>query len=68
MKNHQRTTGRYKDFRVFNPTTPALRSYLINTGQLPNPALKKAEETKEQRVARIKNTRRQWESVLQQLR
>jgi hypothetical protein len=67
MKNHHKPAGRYKDFRVFNPTTPALRSYLINTGQLPNPALKKAEETKEQRVARIKNTRRQWESVLQQL-
>ena len=67
MKNHHKPPGRYKDFRVFNPTTPALRTYLINTGQLPNPALKKAEETEEQRVARIKNTRRQWESVLQQL-
>jgi len=67
MKIFHRTTGRYKDIRVFDPTTPALRSYLINTGQLPNPSLKKTEETDEERAARIKIIRRQWKSVLQQL-
>jgi len=67
MKIFHRTTGRYKDIRVFDPTTPALRSYLINTGQLPNPSLKKTEETDEERAARIKIIRRQWASVLQQL-
>tara|TARA_Y100000289_G_scaffold36879_1_gene36386 strand:+ start:503 stop:709 length:207 start_codon:yes stop_codon:yes gene_type:complete len=67
MQTFHRTTGRYKDIRVFDPTTPALRSYLINTGQLPNPALRKPEETNEERMARIKNIRKQWESVLQQL-
>tara|TARA_B100001287_G_scaffold123820_1_gene104317 strand:+ start:837 stop:1043 length:207 start_codon:yes stop_codon:yes gene_type:complete len=67
MKTFHRTTGRYKDIRVFDPTTPALRSYLMNTGQLPNPALKKTEETNKERIARIKIIRRQWASVLQQL-
>ncbi len=67
MKTFVFSTGRYKDVRVFQPTTPALRSYLVNTGQIPNPDMKKTEETIEQRRARIKNTRRQWESVLRQL-
>ena len=67
MKTFHRTTGRYKDIRVFDPTTPALRSYLMNTGQLPNSALKKPEETNEERIARMKIIRRQWASVLQQL-
>ena len=39
----------------------------MNTGQIPNPALKKTDETPEQRIARVKIIRRQWESVLHQL-
>ncbi len=67
MKIYHRTTDRYKDIRVFNPTTPALRTYLLNTGQIPNPDMKKTEETNQERMARMKIIRRQWASVLQQL-
>ena len=68
MKTFRRSTGKYNHVRVFQPTTPALRQYFMSTGQIPNPRVQKPVETDLERRARIKNTRRQWESVLRQLK
>ena len=70
MIKHCPSSFRYRKYEhgVFGvPVSRALRTYLINTGQIPNPDGVKTEETQEQRIARIKTVRKQWESVLRQL-
>lgn len=70
MTKHCPSTFRYKKYEhgVFPvPVSRALKTYFINTGQIPNPNGKKTEETQEERIARIRVIRRQWEIVLRQL-
>ena len=68
MTRHSRARSpQYEPYKTFQPSGRAYTTYLKHTGQLHEEKVEIPEISKEERMRKIIERRRQWELVLHQL-